>query len=242
LYIKGGQLVHAEDDQGRGLEAALRAVGLDQVTIEIRQGALPPHRTISVPITELLMESARLRDEGGRELLLDDVDLLFADPPDADERGLLLPSSLPEVPELASPPRLDTERIAELPPRERNQAMNVKQTLEAAMQIEGAIGVALVDHQSGMTLGMSGGGSVMNMEVAAAANTNVVRSKLKALQSLGLKDKIEDILITLSTQYHLIRIMEKHPNFFIYIALNREQANLAMARHRLTDMERALLM
>jgi hypothetical protein len=114
---------------------------------------------------------------------------------------------------------------------------NAKQVLEEAMAIEGALGVALADYKSGMLLGSAGGGAGLNLEVAAAGNSEVLRAKLKVMQSLGLKDKIEDILITLGNQYHLIRLFTKTQNLFIYLVLNKSQANLAMGRHKLTELE-----
>ena len=102
--------------------------------------------------------------------------------------------------------------------------------------MDGAIGAALVDWQSGMMLGTAGGAN-LNLDVAVAGNTEVVRSKLKVMQNLGLNDKIEDIL---TTQYHLIRILERDQSLFLYIVLNKEQANLAMARYKLTQIERQL--
>lgn len=116
---------------------------------------------------------------------------------------------------------------------------NVQQSLQAAMQIEGAIGVALVDYKSGMCLGKEGGGA-LNMDVAAAGNTEVVRAKMKAAQSLKLKDTIEDILITLTTQYHLIRPLSSGQSLFLYLALNKSSANLAMARFKLEQIESEL--
>ncbi len=68
----------------------------------------------------------------------------------------------------------------------------------------------------------------------------MLRSKLKVVQNLGLNDKIEDILITLTGQYHLLRVLEKDTSLFLYVALNKEQANLALARYELTQIERAL--
>jgi hypothetical protein len=117
---------------------------------------------------------------------------------------------------------------------------NVDSTLTSAMAIEGAIGVALVDYDSGMTLGSAGAG--MDLDLAAAGNTEVVRAKMRTLQALGLTDGIEDILITLSTQMHLIRLLQSDhgQGLFLYLALDRSRANLAMARRQLLNLERDL--
>ena len=68
---------------------------------------------------------------------------------------------------------------------------------EALTSIEGATGAALVDYTSGMALGTMGGSKSFDLNVAAAGNTDVVRAKLRTMEHLGLKDEIEDILITL---------------------------------------------
>jgi hypothetical protein len=57
---------------------------------------------------------------------------------------------------------------------------------------------------------------------------------------LGMTDRIEDILISLGKQYHLLRPLAKSDNLFIYLVLNREKANLALARHKLTEAEATL--
>ncbi|WP_030465788.1 hypothetical protein [Lentzea aerocolonigenes] len=118
--------------------------------------------------------------------------------------------------------------------------MNIDVALKEAMSISGAVGVALVDHDSGMSLGTSGGGDWLNLEIAAAGNTEVIRSKLRVMQALGLNDTIEDILITLHRQYHLIRLMggvKSRSSLFLYLVLERDVANLAMARHQLKRIE-----
>ncbi|MEV7447092.1 hypothetical protein AB0O22_39135 [Streptomyces sp. NPDC091204] len=120
---------------------------------------------------------------------------------------------------------------------------NVETTLkEATTTIEGALGAALVDYGSGMALGTVGGGKDLDLAVAAAGNTDVVRAKVRTMEMLGLKDEIEDILITLGSQYHLIRLLKGRgtSGFFLYLALDKGRANLAMARHQLKTIEAGL--
>jgi hypothetical protein len=89
-----------------------------------------------------------------------------------------------------------------------------------------------------MMLGSLGTG--VDLEVAAAGNTEVVRAKLKTMRSLGLNDVIEDIQITLGKQYHLIRPLSRKEGVFIYYVLHKAKANLAMARRKLLDLEKEL--
>lgn len=119
-------------------------------------------------------------------------------------------------------------------------SQNIDATLKALSKIGGFIGAAIVDAESGMTLGTIGGNPNFDVEVAAAANRDVVAAKLAAAAAIGLDDAIEDILITLSTQYHLIRPMANHPSIFIYIALERASANLALARRSVMEIEKTL--
>ncbi len=114
--------------------------------------------------------------------------------------------------------------------------------LKDAMQIDGALGVALVDYTSGMALGTAGGSRDFDMNVAAAGNTDVVRAKLRAIELLNLQDSIEDILITLDTQYHLVRPITSRSGkgLFLYLALMKSRANLALARRQLRLIEENL--
>lgn len=117
--------------------------------------------------------------------------------------------------------------------------MNVKESLSKLNSIDGFVGAALVDSDSGMLLGQEGGNG-LNLEVAAAGNTEVVKAKRKAMNNLGLRDTVEDILITLGKQYHLIRPLRTRNNLFFYVALDRSRANLAMARIAVADVEKDL--
>jgi hypothetical protein len=118
--------------------------------------------------------------------------------------------------------------------------MNMDTALKEAMGIEGAIGVALVDWESGLCLGTLGGGKLLDLNLAAAGNTDVVRAKMRTMESLRLGDTIEDILITLEKQYHLIRLLKNPRNgtgLFLYLVLDRSKSNLALARYNLARVE-----
>jgi hypothetical protein len=116
----------------------------------------------------------------------------------------------------------------------------VKEALDKIMATDGAIGACVVDSSSGMMLGAIGGGPSFNIEVAAAGNTEVVRAKRKTMRSLGIDDSIEDILITLNKQYHIIRLCSANDAMFVYVVLDKGKANLAMARHHISEAEKQM--
>lgn len=111
----------------------------------------------------------------------------------------------------------------------------VSDSLKDLLRTDGALCAALVDANSGMMLGSAGSG--LDLELAAAGNTEVVRAKLKTMKSLGLNDSIEDILITLGKQYHIIRPVQAKTGLFLYFVLDKGKANLAMARRACAEIE-----
>ena len=131
-------------------------------------------------------------------------------------------------------------RTTHISGKEQIDMSNVNEVLKEALNIEGSLGVALVDYNSGMALGTLDNNSGIDLELAAAGNTEVVRAKKKVRDSLGLKSRIEDILITLETQYHLIRMVQNSTDMFLYLVLDRSKSNLAMARKKLELLDKAL--
>ena len=119
-----------------------------------------------------------------------------------------------------------------------DMSSNLKQCMDTTMTIDGALAAAVVDYRSGMCLAQAGSG--MNLDLAAAGNTEVVKAKLKTMEMLGLRRGIEDILITLGDQYHLIRLIPNAEGLFLYLVLDKAKGNLALARYKLTDIERSL--
>lgn len=113
-------------------------------------------------------------------------------------------------------------------------------TVDALKKLDGVLAAALVDSGSGMTLESLTLGN-FPIDVAAAANTEVVKAKLKAMDAIDMSDEnIEDILISLNTQYHLIRPLYSNREIFLYLALDRERSNLALARLELKKVERTI--
>ncbi|UYZ58567.1 hypothetical protein [Hymenobacter latericus] len=102
------------------------------------------------------------------------------------------------------------------------------------------IAVAVVDTQSGMTLASHSNSPSLNPETAAAYNTEVVKQKQKAMAALKLQgETIDDILISLTNQLHLINLVDGGKKF-IYLAVNARDTNLAIARDVLRQQSELL--
>ena len=65
---------------------------------------------------------------------------------------------------------------------------------------------------------------------------------MRTMEGLHLQDTIEDILITVGSQYHLTRLVGGHDGLFLYLVLNRSRANLGMARFRLASVEKDVVL
>lgn len=115
----------------------------------------------------------------------------------------------------------------------------INQAMQELLSCDGAVCAALVDSSSGMILGQAGSG--VDMEAAAAGNTEVVRAKLKTMRALGLSDVIEDILITLGKRYHILRPMARKEGLFLYVVLDKAKSNLALARRKVQEVEKDLI-
>lgn len=101
-----------------------------------------------------------------------------------------------------------------------------------AQDIPGFIAASLVDLESGMTLGARSLRSDFDLTAASAYNSEMVKQKLKIMKALKLDTTLEDMLLTLGDQIHLIKLVS--PTSFIYLAADRSQANLAIVRNAMT--------
>ena len=107
-----------------------------------------------------------------------------------------------------------------------------EQALEAISKIEGEIkgfiAASLVDIDSGMTLAIKSNRPEFDLSAASAYNSEMVKMKTDTMKSLGLTAKLEDMLLTLSDQIHLIKMIS--PKTFLYLAADRASTNLAIVR------------
>ena len=107
-----------------------------------------------------------------------------------------------------------------------------KQLLDTLEKIagdaSGFIAASLVDLDSGMTLAVKSVRPEFDLTAASAYNSELVKQKLKIMRTLGLTGTIEDMLITLTDQIHLVKLIA--PSTFLYLAVDRKQSNLAIVR------------
>lgn len=150
------------------------------------------------------------------------------------------PAYAPAPPQ-APAPSGDAHRLFEAPrePGAQRRVLPAAPSIAAAAEIQGFVGACLVDGESGLMLASEGGGQI-DMEVAAALNSQVMKAERKAMALMGLDDHIEDILVTLGRQLHFLRPLEANPDMFVYVALDKKTANLGMARMQINRLEATL--
>jgi hypothetical protein len=92
----------------------------------------------------------------------------------------------------------------------------------------GFIAASMVDLDSGMTLAVKSVRSDFDLTAASAYNSELVKQKLKIMKTLGLNGTVEDMLITISDQIHLVKLINGVT--FLYLAVDRKQSNVAIVR------------
>ena len=107
--------------------------------------------------------------------------------------------------------------------------------------VPGFIAVSVTEVRSGVSYGAESVDPSFDPNLASAYNLEVVKAKQNALQILGLasKEKIEDILITLTNQIHIIDIAASG-GYFIYLAVDSSKANLGLTRALLAKYKKDL--
>jgi hypothetical protein len=108
---------------------------------------------------------------------------------------------------------------------------------EVKKNIPGYIAVAVTEIKSGISYFSDSAVATFDPELASAFNLEVVKAKLNAISALGLDQNIDDIMITLSNQIHIIDISENN-EYFIYLAVDSNKANLGMTKALLNKFKK----
>ena len=133
------------------------------------------------------------------------------------------------------PSHAEEEAAAAAAEEAANGPVSLNRDLEKLLAFDGAMCVGLVDSDSGMVLGQAGTG--IDMERAAAGASMILRARRSTIKALAMSDDIDDLLITLTTQLHIIRPMTRKPTIFIYLIVDKTKASLAMARYKVTEAD-----
>ncbi|MDR7209658.1 hypothetical protein [Flavobacterium piscis] len=106
--------------------------------------------------------------------------------------------------------------------------------------IAGFIAVSVTEIETGMSYSSLSVDPAFDPELASAYNLEVVKAKLSAIKALGLNEKINDILITLTNQIHVLDVSEDG-KYFIYLAVDSKKANLGLTRAILSKFKKDII-
>jgi hypothetical protein len=118
---------------------------------------------------------------------------------------------------------------------------NVSDNLSRLRRAEGFLSAALFDIEHDTCLAAVDGGHAPDVASAARGHVDIVKAKRQTIARLQLDDDLEDIVISLAREYHLMRLVRRRPQLFFFLTLDRTRANLAMARYLLSDVERDIV-
>lgn len=107
--------------------------------------------------------------------------------------------------------------------------------LAKLLSFDGAMCVAVVDSETGMILGNAGSG--VDIDLAAAGASVILRARLASAKALGGEEHIEDVLISLTSQVQIIHPLPKNPSIFTYLIGDKAKSSLAMARFKAAEAD-----
>ncbi len=121
-------------------------------------------------------------------------------------------------------------------------ATRVMRIIDQMLQIEGLLGCCVVDAQTGLVMGQErvDDDEELNLELIAAANTEVLKAHRRASRDMGCGDRVDEVIVTHGRRHQVLRTVASHPDLFLLAVLDRQRTNLALARFKIMDAEKAL--
>ena len=144
--------------------------------------------------------------------------------------GQAAPTITHAAPAVAAAPTATATAVVERP--------GLEAVLETLLSFDGAMCVAVVDSESGMILGKAGTG--VEIDLAAAGASVILRARLASTKAMGTEEKIDDLLISLTSQVQIIHPLPRNPSIFTYLIGDKSKSSLAMARFKATEADQLI--
>lgn len=237
LYFRGGSLIGAETDSLSGpdaVAAAMEIVTWEHADVEISDVCPVNGPELEGGLRFLLMEGMRLKDERDRDA---PRPLGIGAETDAAIEALLSP----DTGSIARPWEDEAEDpLSPAPADTAERAETIREALERGRAVEGTLATLLVETATGALVAAILGSKGVDVEVAAAATAELARQRPRVEERIGLKDAVEEILVTSNRRYYLLRPVGSGDRFLLLV-LDRTKANLGAAQKELAAIEQELL-
>jgi predicted regulator of Ras-like GTPase activity (Roadblock/LC7/MglB family) len=80
-----------------------------------------------------------------------------------------------------------------------------------------------------------------DLDLSAAASAQVLRGHRLAARNMGLSEQIDEVMVSAGPRQQVLRTVARHPDLFLLALLDKQRANLALARYKLMEAEKGLL-
>lgn len=117
-----------------------------------------------------------------------------------------------------------------------------RNALADMLGIDGLLGCAVVDGTTGLVLAReSREDQPADLDLSAAASAQVLRAHRLAARNMGLSDQIDEVMVSAGPRQQVLRTVSRHPDLFLMALLDKQRANLALARYKLMEVDKGLL-
>ena len=116
-----------------------------------------------------------------------------------------------------------------------------REALAGMLTLDGLLGCAIVDATTGLVIARElREDQPVDIDLAAAACAQVLRTHRQAARNMGLPEAIEEIITTAGPRHQFMRPLPRQADLFVVALLDKNRTNLALARFQLIEVERAL--
>ena len=120
--------------------------------------------------------------------------------------------------------------------------LRAQQTLIELLTLDGLLAAALVDARTSLLMAHEQRADPpVALETAAAAATQALRAQRHLVRSLGLSDRVEEVVTAAGHRQIVVRGVSRYPDALLLVVLDKHRANLALARFRVMEAERSLV-